>query len=165
MTVYLLLGSNRGNKMQFLLGAVGSIREKAGKVLEISSVYESEPWGFSDKENFLNQAVRIETQQSPEELLVTLQKIEKIFGREKRSDSYESRTLDIDIVYYADRIIDSDKLKIPHPLRTERRFTLVPLVEIAGSYLDPVFHVTVTKLLAECRDDKKVEKVSSCNGQ
>jgi 2-amino-4-hydroxy-6-hydroxymethyldihydropteridine diphosphokinase len=157
-TVYLLLGSNRGDKAMFLTRAIEQISLTAGRVLVTSSRYETAPWGFTDEEYFINQAVKLETTLSPTELLVTLNNIEEMLGRKRTGSTYESRTIDIDILFYADKVIVSDVLKIPHPLLQERRFTLVPLAEIAPKLVHPVFKKSVFTLLSECQDSKEVVK-------
>jgi 2-amino-4-hydroxy-6-hydroxymethyldihydropteridine diphosphokinase len=154
--VFLILGSNKGNRSLILGKAVTLIGEMAGEVTGRSSVYTTEPWGFDSPGYFLNQVVRIETELTPEELLRVTARIEQMCGRERTGIKYESRTLDIDILYFSNHIINSGDLVIPHPMRAERRFVLVPMAEIDAGFTDPVLNKPVSLLLAECRDDKLV---------
>lgn len=173
--VFLLLGSNRGKRRELLKQAAGMISEKAGTILQLSGVYETEPWGFDDPIPFLNQAVEIETVLSPEKLLDALLDIEKTLGRIRPAKScgcipenldfenpiplhgntipaYSGRTMDIDILFYGSKLIFTDKLMIPHPRLHERKFALQPLMEIAPGFMHPILRKTVTTLFKEIRD-------------
>jgi 2-amino-4-hydroxy-6-hydroxymethyldihydropteridine diphosphokinase len=156
--LYLLLGSNLGEKKKQINQAVDLIVAKIGPVIKQSSFYETEPWGFSSKENFLNKALQILTSLSPEEVMQKIGEIEKWFGRERSGKSYSSRTMDIDILFYDGLVLDKEILKIPHPLIQDRRFVLVPLDEIAHELVHPVFLKTIEELLRECSDSKVVRK-------
>lgn len=153
--LYLLLGSNLGKKKEQINTAVELIGERIGKVTALSSFYETEPWGFDSDDLFLNMAVEITTLLSPEEVIRKTSQIEDQCGR-KRSDVYSSRTLDIDILFYDDVVLDKDDLKIPHPRLQERRFVLVPMAEIAPELVHPVFRKTMRELLQGCPDQKGV---------
>jgi len=129
-TVYLGLGSNLGNKEGNLKKAIVFLRD-LGKVISVSSFYQSKPWGFESENDFLNAAISIETSLSPFELLAGTQEIEKKMGRTSKSNgSYSDRIIDIDILLYDDLALDTPELKIPHPLLQERDFVLIPLAEI-----------------------------------
>src|SRR4051812_6006428 len=113
---YLLLGSNMGNRRQNLLDALQHIENYAGKIVKVSSVYETAPWGKSEQPNFFNQAVLIETLLAPAPLMQELLNIERLMGR-KRNDSsiWEQRLIDIDILFYNNDTLQTEQLTIPHP--------------------------------------------------
>ena len=154
--VYLLIGSNKGNRLSFLEEARKKIAQQIGLVLKCSSLYETEPWGFEDECLFLNQCLMVKTSLEPYEILECIRNIELQSGRERKSGVYENRNLDIDIIFYDDKIINKENLKIPHPLLHERKFTLVPLAEINPDLIHPVFHQTISELLSKCADNKMV---------
>ncbi|GHV10714.1 2-amino-4-hydroxy-6-hydroxymethyldihydropteridine pyrophosphokinase [Bacteroidia bacterium] len=131
-TVYLALGTNLGDKQNNLLRAIFEIATQIGTVSAVSSVYESEPWGYVSENTFLNMAVRVETDLSPLDLLHGLQNIEKQMGRTQKSQSqiYQDRLIDIDIILYDDLEYNSEELTIPHPFYQERDFVMQPLNEI-----------------------------------
>jgi len=158
--IYLLLGSNLGDKRDTLFQATRQIDAEIGKVMKCSSLYETEPWGNSSQPSFLNQVVLINCKLSPMQLLTALLEIEKRLGR-IRYEKWGERTLDIDILYYNNVIIDSDHLRIPHPEITNRRFTLVPLVELAPDFIHPVLNKTNRLLLSLCKDNLKVNEVKT----
>jgi 2-amino-4-hydroxy-6-hydroxymethyldihydropteridine diphosphokinase len=157
--LYLLLGSNLGEKKKQLDQAMKLIAERIGPVVKQSSVYETEPWGFSSKNVFLNRALQIHTLLSPEEVLQKINEVEKLFGRERKGKGYSSRFLDIDILFYDDLVLDQDELKIPHPLIQERRFVLIPLDEIAHGLIHPALQKDIGQLLHDCSDLKDVTKI------
>jgi 2-amino-4-hydroxy-6-hydroxymethyldihydropteridine diphosphokinase len=169
-SVFLLLGSNQGNRELNLLIACSGIKKSIGNILKISSVYETEPWGFEDNTAFYNQALEAETALNPEELLQEIHRIEKELGRVRQvpegspgcgcSVSYSSRTIDVDILFYGSRILFTDELMIPHPRLHERRFTLLPLDEIAPGFVHPVYRKSVSDLLLLCKDKGGVKKIS-----
>jgi 2-amino-4-hydroxy-6-hydroxymethyldihydropteridine diphosphokinase len=155
--VFLLTGGNLGNRLNYLAKAKEQIQKKCGGVLQQSSVYETAAWGNEDQGAFLNQVVKIETNLVPEKLLQAIFEIEKALGR-KREMKYGPRTIDIDILFYGDALIDRKGLKIPHPQIQNRRFVLTPLKEIAPEKLHPSLHKTISQLLAECPDPLAVNK-------
>lgn len=154
---FLLLGSNRGNRLQMLSCAVAMIEENAGKVLSSSSLYETAPWGFKDKTHFLNQVLCIHTQLSPMDLLTTLLGIETTIGRKREGENYTSRLIDIDILFFDDYVIEQEQLVIPHPRLHKRRFALIPLAEVAADLIDPVSGLKVRELLQQCDDNSEVK--------
>ena len=162
---YILLGSNMGNKIRLLQEAAALIDRLAGKIVQYSSFYESEPWGFESDEWFINQVVVIRTSLSPEQLLKTTQEIERTLGRTTYrptvgGERYTSRPIDIDILFYEEMIINTPALTIPHPLLHERLFTLQPLAEIAADLIHPLFQKNITILLEDCNDKVAVRKMN-----
>lgn len=156
--VYLLLGSNEGDSKHLMEKATQLINQNCGPVIQLSSYYQTAAWGIKEQPDFLNQVIVINTQLSPQSLLEAIQKIEKDAGRQ-RNIKWGQRTLDIDILFYNEAIIDNENLKIPHPFIQERRFTLAPLNEIAPNLIHPLFHKTVLQLLQECKDPLDVKKI------
>ncbi|OJV31914.1 MAG: 2-amino-4-hydroxy-6-hydroxymethyldihydropteridine diphosphokinase [Bacteroidales bacterium 36-12] len=134
MKVYLGLGSNIGDKKGNIDYAIRKIDELLGTVKRKSGYFESLPWGFESKNDFINVAIMIETDLDPLELLYQLQQIEIDMGREEKTSNgeYTDRIIDIDILLYEDLVIDLPELKVPHPLMEERDFVMKPLKEILG---------------------------------
>ena len=157
MMTYLSLGSNLGNRKMYLDQSIRLISERIGRILKKSSVYETDPWGFIAELPFFNMVIETETLLSPEELMNEIIHIEEQLGR-KRENGYTSRTIDIDILFYEDQVVSTTKLEIPHPLIQERRFVLVPLAELAGSFVHPVWHTSIDDLLSRCQDFGRVTK-------
>jgi 2-amino-4-hydroxy-6-hydroxymethyldihydropteridine diphosphokinase len=141
-TVYLSLGSNIGDRGANLRAAI----DRLGPVRE-SPIYETEPVDYLDQRWFLNMAVQLETDLFPRQLLSRIQKIERELGRERRIPK-GPRTIDIDILLYADVVVRTPALEIPHPRMTERRFVLAPLAELAPNLRHPVTQLTIRELLA-----------------
>lgn len=131
-TVYLSLGSNLGNRKRLLREAIALISSDVGCVERESSFIETEPWGFSSPNKFLNCCVKVMTALAPRQLLGATQRIERELGRTMKSEDgvYHDRVIDIDILLYDDLTVDEPDLKIPHPLMGERDFVMVPLREI-----------------------------------
>ena len=134
--VLLGLGSNVGNRLDYILMAIGRLKD-LGEIGKISTIYESEPWGVGDQEPFLNCVLELYTRLDPHTLLKELKRIEKEVGRKERF-RWGPREIDIDILLYEDEVVETDELKIPHPLIKERDFVLVPMLEIDPSLKDPV---------------------------
>ena len=142
---YLGLGSNLGDREHNLDRAI-SLLERAAAPVAISSVYETRPWGYADQPDFLNMACRVETALSPEELMRATQAIEVLIGREP-TFLYGPRLIDVDILLYGDRIINTDGLRVPHPGLSERAFALAPLAELAPELVHPELGVSIRELL------------------
>ena len=153
---YLMLGGNIGDRMYYLRRSVEMLRHSAGKIIAVSSVYESEPWGFDDPQWFLNQAVAIETNLAPYKLLECIRQIEQTLGRLHTNNGYQARTIDIDILLYGSLVINSSELVIPHPHMTERMFVLQPMTELAPDIEHPVLRRTMTYLSEHCSDARRV---------
>jgi len=157
-TVYLLLGSNEGDRVHWLIRSEVQIGISCGIIKAASSLYETAAWGVEDQPDFLNKAICIETVLDPFALLKILNDIEAAFGRQRHT-RWGQRTLDIDILLYNSEVVDTPTLKIPHPAITQRRFTLEPLAEIAPNLVHPLHHKTITELLAICPDPLPVKKM------
>lgn len=158
----LSLGSNIGDRMSFLIKATESIKCQIGIISNVSSVYETEPWGVNNQNFYLNQLLTVKTELSPFKLLSVIQSIEINLGRERRY-KYAPRTIDIDILYFGLLVINSEILKIPHPYLEKRRFILVPLTEILPQMIHPLLKKSNLCLLEELVDDTKIKKVETIN--
>lgn len=154
---FLSLGGNMGDRAANLSAALRLLEDKAGPISATSPVYETEPWGSRSAWPFLNMVVKISTPLDPLELLRKIHKIEKKLGRKRSADQNADRTVDIDILYYGQMVMQSDTLTLPHPRVTERRFVLVPLHDIAPRFKDPQQGKTVKQLLAQCADQLAVK--------
>lgn len=154
------LGSNIEPRLEYLKKAVKQISE-LGKVVRISSIYESKPVGFSSKTDFYNTVLILETEKTPIEILQQLKKIEKKIGRkEKMGDVYESREIDLDIIGYEQQVIINENLTVPHPAFRERRFVLEPLFEIYPKWRDPITQNNVSELLDKTKDVSELQKIN-----
>lgn len=156
--VYFLLGGNLDDREKILSEAISKMRIEVGEVINISSIYETEPWGFEHEFNFLNQVVVLESKLSAIKILDRTQQIEKDLGRVRKKNQYSERTIDIDILFYEDLVIYTDRLIIPHPRMQERAFALVPLLDVAGDLIHPVELKSIKELYANCSDQMNVKK-------
>lgn len=157
-TAYLSLGSNKGDKFKNLQDAINEIYEHIGNIRLISKVYQSPSFGF-DSDDFLNTCLIVETSLTPSQLMKKLLEIEKGLGRERRTETYEARTIDLDILLFEDEIVDTKTLQIPHPEMQKRRFVLQPLSDIASDVVHPRSNTTVKELLESCEDDSVLEPI------
>jgi 2-amino-4-hydroxy-6-hydroxymethyldihydropteridine diphosphokinase len=158
--VYLLLGSNLGDRQDNLTQAALQLNKLAGQVVEQSRIYETLAWGVEQQPSYLNQVLKIQTELFPEELLQVINQLEANMGRERRI-RWESRIIDIDILYYDTIIWQSQTLIIPHPELANRRFTLVPLAEIAPGFIHPILKLSTRDLLKMCPDNLNVTPIQS----
>ncbi len=156
--IFILLGSNLGDRLENLAHARQEIGRLAGQIITTSSIYKTAAWGNEQQPDFYNQVIKVRSALSPEELLVHVLEIEKKAGR-VRNEKWGPRILDIDILFYGDLILSSDLLTIPHPEIPNRKFTLLPLAEIAPDFTHPVNRKTNNQLLTECTDVLSVEKL------
>ena len=157
-TAYLSIGSNLGNREILLQKAIFELGKKAGEIRQVSAIYETPSWGF-EAEDFLNACLEIQTLLTPENLLATILEIEANFGRlRNNSEGYQSRTLDIDIIYYEKEVIRTPSLTIPHPKLQDRKFILKPLADISPQFYHPIFNKDTRNLLQECKDKSILTK-------
>jgi 2-amino-4-hydroxy-6-hydroxymethyldihydropteridine diphosphokinase len=156
--IFLLLGTNQGDKLNNLSMARTSIGKMIGPVIKSSKVYKTSPWGKTDQEEFYNQAMEVRSALSAEDLLMSIHEIEKQIGR-TRSEKWGPRLIDIDILLYGSEIIEKPTLTVPHPRMHERRFALIPLCEIAPHIEHPVFKTTIEQLLQQCKDNLAVDEI------
>lgn len=151
------LGSNLGDRFAALQRAMELIREEAGEIIAASSVWETEPWGFDADEQFLNMVIVMETALEPKGLIQLFRSIEGRMGRKKSGGGkYESRVIDLDILFWDDRVISLPGLEVPHPKLHSRRFVLEPLMEVAPEVVHPVTGLTVAEMLQFCEDNSDV---------
>ncbi len=155
MDAYIALGSNLGNKCRNLVLAAARLAERAGSVAAISSFYETEPWGFESENSFLNAVLLLETSLSPTDLLHVSQEIERELGRTKKTaEIYQDRIIDIDLLLYGNKILNTPELIVPHPLMHRRDFVMRPLAEIAPSVRHPILGKTMIEI---CQKLSKTE--------
>ena len=158
---YLSLGSNQGDKLKTLQNAIHDIAENIGAIQKISSVYKTSSWGY-EGEDFYNICIGVSTYLQPENLLKKLLGIENKYGRQrKKTKGYSDRKIDIDILLFDNEIIFSKEVTIPHPRMLERKFVLVPLVEIAKNTLHPIEKKQLVSCLNNCSDASLIEKISA----
>lgn len=155
--VYLQLGSNIGDREWLLESAILEIKEKIGKIIKLSKIYESSPWRVDGQSNYLNQLIEVRTNLDVQMILQLVLAIEDNLGR-KRIEKWGERLIDIDIIFYNNDIVERTDLCVPHKHMHERRFVLVPLNEIASNYLHPIYNKKVCDLLFECNDTDIVEE-------
>lgn len=157
--VYLLLGGNMGDKRWVFDQATTLLGERVGKITRRSAIYETEPWGFESSNMFWNQVLELQVDIDAPKVLQRTLKIEQELGRTRMINQYDSRVIDIDLLFYDDQVIEMPELVIPHPRIQERKFVLIPLNEIIPEMVHPMLQKSIHQLLAECPDQLKVEKV------
>jgi len=158
-TVFIGLGGNIGDKPENFKRAHTLINERLGQIQLESSIYETPPWGFHSEHFFWNQVVQIETKLEAEELLWHMKELEDKFGVKSKDERYTNREMDLDILYFDEVYLEDKELIIPHPRIHERKFVLVPLVEIAPDYKHPLRRLTNLQMLENCRDKSIIRKV------
>jgi len=156
--IFLLLGSNLGDRKLFLKQAVDHIEAEIAPVVKLSSVFETQSWGKTDAPDYLNQVIQLHTSLPARVLLEKILAIEILLGRE-RKEKWGSRTIDIDILFYGDEVIHEPDLQVPHPELHKRRFTVEPLAEIAAAFVHPVLNKNILQLKNELIDNLIVKKV------
>jgi deoxyguanosine kinase len=153
---YLSLGTNQGNKLENLQNAIDMIAEKIGAILNISSVYKTASWGF-DSNDFYNICLKVSTYHPPEKLMNILLDIESNLGRNRNDKKgYSDRNIDIDILLFDDEIIFSKTLTVPHAKMLDRKFVLIPLVEIAATVIHPIEKQKLSTCIKNCEDTSEI---------
>ncbi len=157
VNVFLLLGSNLGDRFQYLQQAIAGI-EKIGTIIKQSAIYETQAWGKTTEPDYLNKVIVISTDLQPRTILENIWDIEREMGR-TRTEKWGSRTIDIDILFYGNQIISETGLIVPHPELHRRKFTLAPLSEIAPGLKHPILKKTMLELKNELKDCLIVKKL------
>lgn len=157
---YILLGSNIGDREEVMRNAIAMMESRSCRLIASSYIYETESWGFVTDDVFLNQVICIETSLDPHDLLKELLSIEIQLGRDREHhyDTYVSRPIDLDILYYNDIVLNDYDLILPHPKLHLRRFTLMPLCDVAPNMMHPVLCLSNSDLLARCEDTLMVKR-------
>lgn len=153
--VVLILGGNLGDTLTLIEEAKKQLLN-LGELKGKSSIYRTEAWGNVADQDFLNQVVVISSALEPLDFLKEIQAIEKVLGR-KRVETWGNRTMDIDILYWNQEVIDHENLKVPHPYLQRRKFVLIPLVEILPDQIHPILNQTNSQILEVCPDESLVE--------
>lgn len=151
-TAYILLGGNKGERLTNIEKAISFIEKLVGPISNKSKIYVTAAWGNENQPDFYNQVVCVSTKLSPINLLNCLLSIENQLGRIRGAEKWQARTIDIDILFFNDKIINLPELVVPHPYLHERKFTLVPFLEIAPNFIHPVFNKSIAELTKECSD-------------
>lgn len=156
--VWIGLGSNLGERISFLQSALDILQQDDRlQLVNVSSVYETEPLGFSSDQRFLNAVAAISWTGNAMELLDLISATETTIGRKRSGETrYESRCIDLDILFYGEEVINNSALQVPHPRIQERQFVLQPLNELIPSYIHPVLNRSVSELVHFCKDNSEV---------
>ncbi len=161
---YVLLGGNLNDRFLNIRMATQALELLVGSVVDASAIYETEAWGMSGPA-FLNQALHLQTDLEPMELLEAILGIEQQLGRNRDAvEGYQNRTMDIDLLLFDDLVLDSPELIVPHPRMAERAFVLKPLAEIAGDVPHPETGITIKTMLNACADPLVVRQWTIPNG-
>jgi 2-amino-4-hydroxy-6-hydroxymethyldihydropteridine diphosphokinase len=158
---YLLLGGNQGNVIESFTQVRELLLTKSVEILQKSSIYQSPAWGFQSDDYFFNQVIQVKTNLNAQELLDCALEIEQKLGRTRsvNTNVYSSRKIDIDILFFDNQVINESQLIVPHPRLHLRKFTLLPLDEIAKDLLHPIFNLSISELLQNCEDSSEVSKI------
>lgn len=158
--IYLLLGSNLGDRKAWLSAARVYIEQQLGKIISMSSLYATASWGKANEPEYINQVIHLRSSMAARELLKIIISIEKQLGRE-RKEKWGSRTIDIDILFYADQVINEPDLIVPHPQLHLRRFTLAPLDELIPNFSHPLLEKSINDLYCSLKDNLAVQKIKN----
>lgn len=151
--VVLSIGSNQGSRLENIQKCIDLIHQKVGTVIQVSKLYETPAWGF-ESDAFYNCALLLHTNSSAQKILSHVLKIEKELGRiRSNQEGYQSRIIDVDLIVFDNEIIDSEKLKIPHPLMQNRNFVLLPMQDLKLNWKHPILQKNITELIAVTPDD------------
>jgi len=162
--IYVGLGSNLGDRLANIRKAIELMKEAGIEIIDEASIYETEPLGYKEQGWFLNSVVKARTELSPLRLWKRLERIEKSMGRE-REVKWGPRIIDLDILFYGDKILNGRELRIPHPELHKRKFVLIPLEEIAPKLVHPVLKKTISELLRDLKDNSQVKLLVGKRGQ
>lgn len=154
--IFLIIGGNLGNREEHLSTCKQLIEQQGIQILRSSSIYETAAWGNTETPPYLNQVVEIKTPLAPEELMTSCLKIETMMGR-TRQQKWESRVIDIDLLFYHHVCLNCANLILPHPHMAQRRFVLTPLAELIPTEIHPVNRIQIQELLAQCSDPLQVK--------
>lgn len=156
--VFLGLGSNLGDGETNIKQCL-SLMEEFAEVVQVSSFYETPPWGYESANPFVNACAEILTTQNPQDLLSRVKTVEKDMGREQSIDGYQDRVIDVDILLFNDLILNEDHLQIPHPGMAYRKFVLAPLNDIAKNVRHPQLKKTINELLILSLDTSEIKRI------
>ena len=157
--VVLLLGSNLGDGQLLFQQVISLIDERLGKLELQSALYQSPPWGFEHENDFINQVLIMNTEKDAEEVLQSCLQIEVDLGRKRTAQGYGARTIDIDVLFVNDEVMETESLVLPHPRLHLRKFTLLPLVELIPDFVHPTLQKSMQELLVVCEDNSEVRKI------
>jgi 2-amino-4-hydroxy-6-hydroxymethyldihydropteridine diphosphokinase len=158
---YVLLGTNKGSKLINLQQALSQLVVSKIKPLHLSAIYETAAWGNTNQDSFFNAVIKIETKLNAHQLMELLLTIETKMGRVRNELKWQPRLIDLDILYFNDEVITSDFITVPHLFLHKRRFTLIPLVEIAATFIHPILKLSNQQLLDICEDNSEVIKLDN----
>lgn len=160
ITIYLHTGTNIGDRAANLSYARQLVTERIGSILKASSIYETEAWGLEEQADFYNQALEVTTDLSPEKLLQQTKQIEQDMGRQKEI-RWGKRLIDVDILFYGQEVIHTEKLKIPHAEMANRNFVLIPMLELQPELEHPILKKTIEEIYWESKDTLDVVMLSN----
>ena len=157
--VVLLLGSNLGDGQLLFQQVICLIDDRLGKLEMQSALYQSPPWGFEHENDFINQVLIMNTEKDAEQVLQSCLQIEVDLGRKRIEQGYGARTIDIDVLFVNDEVMETESLVLPHPRLHLRKFTLLPLVDLIPDFVHPILQKSIQELLVTCDDNSEVRKI------
>ncbi len=159
MEIYLSIGGNIGDRLKNIKDAIDLISTRISLPEKVSPLYLNEPWGFKHKRYFVNGVIKLKSEFSPSVILEKIIGIEKDLKRVRTKSGYEGRTIDIDILYIDDKVIDTSNLTVPHPRIKDRLFVLLPLRDISPDFIEPLTKKHINQLIDNCNDNSKIKKL------